>query len=378
MADVGIVFKDFNFDHTWRDNVVHDYPTSFETGTTASITIKIATGYRVVWDSTWNEWVEPEFFYSSYDPSCGVTGVSVSINGSGTEITLGFNVNSLYGQLVDVTPDSERVCYAALAVEPIPIPAPDGSLFCVWLPDGDDLSDINDAVFINPTETDPVLTIVDNFFSLRKWFTTFTAYDSAIFRAGKYNYPNITMDFLVDYMCTVDCGSISVAEEFEDFRDYAPYVKAQVYIPFCGFVSVDVNKIMGNDLTLVYQIDVLSGNSLAQLSCEYDNVNIIIGQASGKMAIDLPIRASAVDSDTKGTYAIYSNQMLGDKTPYLLLTYNDTVGSEGYEGYDSSELITVGNVSGFVKYREIHVSGINCTSKEIDEIERLLMSGVIV
>ena len=60
--------------------------------------------------------------------------------------------------------------------------------------------------------------------------------------------------------------NISDADGFtESFLDYAPYISAQLELPFCGVVPIDINKIMGGALGVRYIIDILTGNCLAEV-----------------------------------------------------------------------------------------------------------------
>lgn len=76
-----------------------------------------------------------------------------------------------------------------------------------------------------------------------------------------------------------------------------------------------------------------------------------------------------------------SNSMLAVKQPYLFLTTPRQSMPDGYErylGFPCNMSGTLGSFSGFTVVEDIRLNGLVATSPEIDEIYRLLRSGVII
>ena len=72
---------------------------------------------------------------------------------------------------------------------------------------------------------------------------------------------------------------------------------------------------------------------------------------------------------------------LGVERPYLLLeipTLARPENDQDYVGMPSMLTGTVGEFSGFTKFKEVHVENIHCTQKEQDEILEYLVNGVII
>lgn len=62
-----------------------------------------------------------------------------------------------------------------------------------------------------------------------------------------------------------DCGSLKVEGDTLTFLDFQPYSKCEIYLPAIGYKELDVNDVIGSEITLKYSVDWLSGSCLAQL-----------------------------------------------------------------------------------------------------------------
>ena len=61
---------------------------------------------------------------------------------------------------------------------------------------------------------------------------------------------------------TVDCGSITLSEEYGSYLDYSPFKEAQLYLPHIGFVEIDNDILQNNTIHIVYYICLLDGQGL--------------------------------------------------------------------------------------------------------------------
>ena len=82
-----------------------------------------------------------------------------------------------------------------------------------------------------------------------------------------------------------DCGSIRIEPYYGSALDYSPNTKARIMLPFIGSCDLDIDEIMGESLSLVYRIDLLSGECVACLSVN-DNV---LYQFTGECAVPIPL-----------------------------------------------------------------------------------------
>lgn len=91
----------------------------------------------------------------------------------------------------------------------------------------------------------------------------------------------------------VEFSSDLIPELFGGFLDYGTNVSCVLYLPFCGEVTLDPDKIMGGRVEVRYFIDVYSGNCLAEVrTIDRENSQIIYGQYTGNCAYKYPLSGS--------------------------------------------------------------------------------------
>lgn len=84
-------------------------------------------------------------------------------------------------------------------------------------------------------------------------------------------------------------GSYSIPRKFNDFRDYAPYSKAEIFIPYCGWCALP-SHVIGLSVSVQYFTDVIAGTVKAVVYCN----NNVVAEAAGVMAVDIPFAAENV------------------------------------------------------------------------------------
>lgn len=67
-----------------------------------------------------------------------------------------------------------------------------------------------------------------------------------------------------------DMGSISLKTTLGAYIDYAPYTKGDIYIPFVGYVPLDIDAFMGHTIGLKYIVDLCTGSAVAILKRDSD------------------------------------------------------------------------------------------------------------
>lgn len=228
----------------------------------------------------------------------------------------------------------------------------------------------------------------------------------------------VTGDKVTNQYMTTDFGSITIPEFYGNVEDYAPYSKAELYLPYIGFCPINVNDVMGGSVNLKYTIDIYTGACVARVyitkngnTQELYNYNgncaamvpltnrdftqgvshlltgavgIIGGIASGN-ALSATVGVShliGAPYTTKRSGSVGSNLgAMSNQTPYILIhrprAYNAANWPYFY-GQPSWWSTTIGRLSGYTRVREAHLDGIACTDDERREIERLLKQGVMV
>ncbi len=218
-----------------------------------------------------------------------------------------------------------------------------------------------------------------------------------------------------------DCGSLTVKRKWGAFLDYSPYTKTYLYLPFIGIRSVETDSIMNTSVQVKYNIDVMSGACCAfviangttlysftgQCSCsvpvtgrDWTNmINGVLGAVSGVASAAGSVAsgnllgavsgiASAASSALSAKPTIeHSGTMggmgglMGIKRPYFIIErpvqavpghQNDVI------GYPSFVYKYISSLTGYTEFEQIHLEGLPCTNEELDEIENILLSGVIL
>lgn len=238
---------------------------------------------------------------------------------------------------------------------------------------------------------------------------------------------------------SIDCGSIGVPEYYGDYLDYAPYSKCHIYLPFIGIVELNVDDVVGHGVNVTYRIDEYNGSCIAMITVaksttvngtevEYSN---IMYQFSGNCAVDLPIAggsqaaikagmleaaawglgsviggimggsspleigsdlaqgaASAVHSVVSAKSSVQhsgsfgsSFGALGNKKPFIIVTRPKQIQVPNYQilyGYPAHKMVRIGDCTGYLRCREVHVISPQASDEEKAQIEQLLKMGVYV
>lgn len=219
---------------------------------------------------------------------------------------------------------------------------------------------------------------------------------------------------------TIDCGSVTVSEFFGNVLDYSPYTEIQLYLPFIGIVNLDTADVMRSKISVTYHVDVLTGACLADVKVIRDASGGVLYQYAGNAAVTLPVSSgsymgivaslasiaggvagtltsggavapmllgaagSALNAHTKvehsGGFSGNTGAM-GAKIPYLIISRPQSELASSYQQYlgnPANKTVTVGNCSGFVKFKEIHLEGLQASGNELQEIESLMTDGIII
>lgn len=90
-------------------------------------------------------------------------------------------------------------------------------------------------------------------------------------------------------------GPYSISRKFNDFRDYAPYTRVCIYLPYCGWCDLP-SHVVGRSVTVKYFTDIIAATVRAVVFCN----NNIVAEAAGVMGLDIPFTADAVGMKQAG------------------------------------------------------------------------------
>lgn len=197
-----------------------------------------------------------------------------------------------------------------------------------------------------------------------------------------------------------------LGEYYGSFLDYNPHTSIKFYLPYIGFVTINVNDVMNTRVSLWYTIDFLNGDLLAQLDVN-DGATRTIESIHGNCAIQIPLTSSNYMSMYQSVFnaagamasgnvigainnissekVTHSNNSsiggsagaMGDFHPYALLSRPVKLHPRNYYEMYGAPLETGGNVS---QYHGLTIGKIECqigtaTDREKEEIENLFGNG---
>lgn len=242
---------------------------------------------------------------------------------------------------------------------------------------------------------------------------------------------DITSNYPADNYVIFDMGSVSLQEALGAYTDYAPYTKGSIYIPYVGFVPLDVDIFMGHDIGLKYMVDLCTGSATACLLVDTDvhqvfNCNLLtpvpltsanysqmwqsllsvgsalVGMEAAGLAGASAAGEFATDKALKSGAKSASDIMTGISTKPIIQKSNSLAGSGGlvgcpyafiqiehpalaiptnqnrFIGYPSYMNSILSGLQGFTRVSSIHLGIAGATKRELVDIEQSLKNGVII
>ena len=143
---------------------------------------------------------------------------------------------------------------------------------------------------------------------------------------------------------TINVGSITLPRKYNNFLDFEPYTKVQIYLPFYGCAMLDSSLVIGRTISIKYIIDVITAT--AKIKIIHDNKTLY--EFKTTCGSDLPITSSNRASVEMGYLSsgvgmgisIASGNVLGGLASGLSMAQSQ---------YHSS---TNGNVSGVLNFHD--------------------------
>ena len=143
---------------------------------------------------------------------------------------------------------------------------------------------------------------------------------------------------------TINVGSITLPRKYNNFLDFEPYTKVQIYLPFYGCAMLDSSIVIGRTISIKYIIDVITAT--AKIKIIHDNKTLY--EFKTTCGSDLPITSSNRASVEMGYLSsgvgmgisIASGNVLGGLASGLSMAQSQ---------YHSS---TSGNVSGVLNFHD--------------------------
>ena len=236
-------------------------------------------------------------------------------------------------------------------------------------------------------------------------------------RIGNFD-SGVSMPAVSQQFYKLNMGSIYIPEHWASALDYSPYVTIDIFLPFVGVISVQVDDVIKRTLSVSYNIDIISGATVASIksgeSVLYTyNTNVILrhpisqssygplyqsilgmvgntvngavsggigGAVGGALGSAVNVALSKHSNISRGGSIGGATGVLGNFTPYLIIhrpLQSLASGFAHFKGYPSNITGTIGSVSGYTEIESVHLNNIACTDIERDEIMTLLYNGII-
>ena len=213
---------------------------------------------------------------------------------------------------------------------------------------------------------------------------------------------------------TINVGSITLPRKYNNFLDFEPYTKVQIYLPFYGCAMLDSSLVIGRTITIKYIIDVITATAKIKIihdsktlyefktTCGSDlpitssnrasvemgylssgvgmGISIASGNVLGGLASGLSMAQSQYHSTTSGNVSGVLNfhdsrmvTILVDRPVYTeLRNFNKT------HGRVCNLSKTLRDLRGFTKCAENVQIPFNCLDEERTMIIEQLVNGVII
>lgn len=255
---------------------------------------------------------------------------------------------------------------------PTPVGDKRTNFYTVYAPTDENMKQINKTVFIDNND------VIGKFISYKKFWCDIPIDGTAEMKAGNYDF-KFQAPVIHESIIDVDCGSVTISEQYHNVLDYSPFSRLTIFLPFIGFVDLDDKMAMNNTVRVNYRVDVLSGRCLAEIYVMLDGTTeSCIASYAGTIATDEPFMQGL--DNYKGTYELMTSMQLGELTPFIIV--NTLVpletGDVHLNGLPVDEVKKVRDCSGYIQYSFINASGCRGTDAEKTEIENLLKSGINV
>ena len=99
-------------------------------------------------------------------------------------------------------------------------------------------------------------------------------------------------------------GNISIPNRYNDFTDYSPYTSIMLYLPFHGWVDLDIDIFVGNHLEVRCVYDYITGTIQYGIYVISKSREFLVNTVIAKMAVDIPI---TLQSKNDRDSAIFNN-----------------------------------------------------------------------
>ena len=198
---------------------------------------------------------------------------------------------------------------------------------------------------------------------IKRIFTTVPVGGDDVLKCGNYN-TGIKVKYPDSDVMLLDFGNVELTGANGNNEDFNAQV--QMFIPCRGVVTID-SKYIGKTINLTIKVNVITGDSVALLSCDGVTFQIESFSLSRDVLYRLGTDLNVVGGEQ------WNEQILYGLEPYVLITENLTV---NVPVNNTQENVTINAVTGFAQFANVNLNTANLLVDEYDEIISQLETGV--
>ena len=198
---------------------------------------------------------------------------------------------------------------------------------------------------------------------IKRIFATVPVGGDDVLKCGNYN-TGIKVKYPDSDVIVLDFGNVELTGANGNNEDFNAQV--QMFIPCRGVVTID-NKYIGKTINLTIKVNVITGDSVALLSCDGVTFQIESFSLSRDVLYRLGTDLNVVGGEQ------WNEQILYGLEPYVLITENLTV---DVPVNNTQENVTINAVTGFAQFANVNLNTANLLVDEYNEIVSQLETGV--
>lgn len=186
---------------------------------------------------------------------------------------------------------------------------------------------------------------------------------------GNFN-TNVEVNVTDSYFVTFDCGTVQVEGVNKNALDY-DYTEIELFLPFIGYVNLPAEKVVDKTIHVVYTVNIINGECSVEIFAD----DVLIDTTNGNAGYTVPYIMNDAMFQHVNNYEFSGAYMLG-KTPYIMMYYKNAISNE--VNYNTEKWVRIGDMTGYVKFSDVILTGITASENELEEIENLLLDNIIL
>lgn len=246
-------------------------------------------------------------------------------------------------------------------------------LVTLYKPTAEDLKALAKVRFLNMTQ--------NTFLDIGQFITSLKSIplDVPTRRSGNIilgkNDTDINAPIVDDDEITLDLGSVHLGGLYGNALDVSG-MSIEVVLPYIGIVDIDASKCANKSIGIKYRVNLISGSCVALIYLKSEIGDVLLKTAQGTIGFDVPY---ILKGESVQVMQNVEGEILFNDSPCVnVYQKQKSVGDNNI--YRTKYISLVGDLKGYNKISKLlSVNNENVVmSDEMEEIEKLLISGIIV